>query len=359
MKKYLVLENGMSFCGEGFGFDKEATAEIVFATSMTGYIETLTDPSYTGQAVVQTFPLIGNYGIIPADFESGKIGASAYIVREHCIHPSNFRSEMTLDAFLYENGIPGLSGIDTRALTRILREHGTMNGCITKNPKHVDLKKISSFKIEKPVKKVSSKEISFCGTGNGKYKIAVWDFGTKQNIIRSLLARDCDVIMFPHNTKAEKMLSFSPDGILLTNGPGDPVDNTDAIKTLKRILPLKVPIMGICLGHQLLALANGFSTGKLPYGHRGANQPVREEGGNTYITSQNHGYAVINDSINKEIASELFVNVNDSTNEGLSYKNAPAFSVQFHPEACGGPHDTDFLFSRFINIVEGCKNAVK
>lgn len=350
MNKYLILENGMVFKGEGFGAPGDVTAEIVFTTAMTGYLETLTDKSYAGQAIVQTFPLIGNYGIIPEDVESNMIGTSAYIVREWCDHPSNFRSTRDLDTYLKSRGIVGLCKIDTRALTRVLREHGTMNGLITDNPSKVDLSLIKSYKCENPVSHVSTKKMYV--EGNGSHKIALLDFGMKENICRCLTDRDCTVYVFPSNSSVEDVLSINPDGIFLSNGPGDPQDNVEIIENVKKLLTYKYPMMGICLGHQLLALAHGFNTSKLKYGHRGANQPVRYlETGRTFISSQNHGYAVVNDSIDPAIAKPLFENVNDGTNEGLQYLNEPVFSVQFHPEACAGPKDTSFLFDQFINLL--------
>ncbi|MDP4132716.1 MAG: carbamoyl phosphate synthase small subunit [Bacillota bacterium] len=351
MNRYLILENGSIFKGKAFGADKEVIAEIVFTTAMTGYIETLTDKSYTGQAVVQTFPLIGNYGVISEDTESEKPRVSAYVVREWCEFPSNFRCEKTLDAYLKENDITGLYGIDTRALTKILREHGTMNGIITDNPK-VDLDKIKSYRICEPVAEVSTKEAFLVKSEKSRYTVAMLDFGKKDNILKSLLKRDCDVWVLPYNTSPEIVMKYKPDGIFLTNGPGDPSDNKEVIENLKKLSDEKIPTMGICLGHQLLALAHGFSTSKLKYGHRGANQPVKNlKTGNVYISSQNHGYAVVSESIDEKIADELFININDRTNEGLSYKNNLAFSVQFHPEACPGPKDTNFLFDDFINLM--------
>lgn len=351
MKKYLLLENGSVFTGEAFGAPGDVTAEIVFNTAMTGYMETLTDKSYTGQAIVQTFPLIGNYGVIPEDAESDSVSVSAYIVKEHCAVPSNFRSSGDLDSYLKRNGTVGLFGIDTRALTRILREYGTMNGIITDDLEKVSMEDVKRYRIINPVAEVSTKSIRKIGTG-GKYKIALLDFGVKENILRSLVKRDCEVTVLPWNTTAEEIKSLSPDGIFLTNGPGDPTDNIETIETLKALIPCGIPTMGICLGHQLLALANGFKTEKLKYGHRGANHPVRNpDTGRVYISSQNHGYAVVRGSVNPTIAKEMYVNSNDGTNEGLSYWNSPAFSVQFHPEACGGPQDTGFLFDEFIAML--------
>lgn len=355
MDKYLVLENGKVFKGEGFGADKDVIAEAVFTTSMTGYLETLTDPSYKGQAVVQTFPLIGNYGIITPDAESGMIGVSAYIVRELCEYPSNFRCETTIEDYLTKHDIPGIKGIDTRALTRILRESGTMNMMITSDLSHADPEKIKNFVIKDPVKEVTTSEVKvFEPEGDVKFNVAMIDCGTKLNIVRCLQARGCKVTMFPSSAKASDITAIDPDGLFLSNGPGDPTDNIDTIETLKALIPSKIPTMGICLGHQLLALAHGFTTEKLKYGHRGANHPViNKETGKIFITSQNHGYAVVDSSIDSNIAYPLFVNVNDGTNEGIRYKKEPAFSVQFHPEACGGPKDSELLFDEFIKLMEG------
>ena len=356
---YLILENGMVFKGKSFGAQGEIIGEAVFTTGMTGYLETLTDQSYFGQIVLQTFPLIGNYGIIPEDFESSSIGTSAYIVKNWCQDPSNFRSEGDLDTFLKERNIVGLYGVDTRAITKIIRESGVMNAKITNiEPTDTDLEEIKSYKIKDAVAGVSSKEVTHYKSDNSKYKVALMDFGMKENIKRELLAHGCDVTVFSHDSKTSDLLSINPDGIMLSNGPGDPAVNTDIIENLKEIMATGVPMFGICLGHQLLALANGFETDKLKYGHRGANQPVKDlQSGKVYITSQNHGYAVKSESIDKDIAQELFVNVNDRTCEGILYKKIPAFSVQFHPEASGGPLDTAFLFDRFINSMETYKNS--
>lgn len=355
MDKYLVLENGKVFKGEGFGADKDVIAEAVFTTSMTGYLETLTDPSYKGQAVVQTFPLIGNYGVITPDSESDMVGVSAYIVRETCEDPSNFRCETKIEDYLKKHDIPGIKGIDTRALTRILRESGTMNLMITSDPSKADLNKIKEYVIKDPVKEVCVKEAKvFEPEGDAEYNVAMIDCGTKLNIVRCLNKRGCKVTLFPADTSAKKILEIDPDGLFLSNGPGDPTDNVDTIETLKELIPSRIPTMGICLGHQLLALAHGFTTEKLHYGHRGANHPViNKETGKIFITSQNHGYAVVDSSIDSNIAYPLFVNVNDNTNEGIRYTKEPAFSVQFHPEACGGPKDTELLFDEFMKLMEG------
>ncbi len=359
-KAYLLLETGQVFVGEFFGASNEVTGEIVFTTGMTGYLETLTDLSYHGQIVLQTFPLIGNYGVIPSDFESEAIGPLAYIVKHPCQDPSNFRSEGDLDTFLRDKNITGLCGIDTRALTKIIRENGVLNGRITMTPPDsATLSDIANYKIENAVARVSVDTPKFYPAHNAKYKVALLDFGLKENIKRSLLRRGCDVWVLPHDTSPADVLRLAPDGIMLSNGPGDPAENGGIIDNLKALMQANVPIFGICLGHQLLALASGCRTHKLKYGHRGANQPVRNtQTGRVYITSQNHGYAVTSESISPEIADEWFVNVNDKTCEGLLYKHADAFSVQFHPEACGGPEDTAFLFDRFVERLEGRKYAL-
>ena len=356
---YLTLENGTTFEGQSFGAALETTGEIVFATGMTGYLETLSDPSYCGQIVLQTFPLIGNYGVIPDDFESDIVGPAAYIVKHPCQAPSNFRSEGTLDTFLRRKGIAGLCGIDTRALTRIIREHGVMNGRISpRKPTDSDLRTIKTYRIEQPVPKVSTKQRRLFPAQVRRHTVALLDFGAKRNIIRELNARGCDVWAFPCQSSMEEILSIAPCGIMLSNGPGDPADNTQIIQTLAKLMQTQIPIFGICLGHQLMALACGFQTHKLKYGHRGANQPAKDtQTGSVYITSQNHGYAVTSASIDKRIADEWFVNVNDRTCEGILYKNAPAFSVQFHPEAAAGPLDTAFLFDKFIQAMEVSDHA--
>jgi carbamoyl-phosphate synthase small subunit len=348
---YLVLENGKFFKGESFGQKREALAEIVFTTGTTGYLETLTDKSYFGQTVIQTFPLIGNYGVITPDFESETVAVSGYIVKEWCRTPSNFRSEGDLDAFLKSRDIPGICGLDTRALTKIIRENGVMNGKISFTP-DCDLQEIKNYKILNSIQNVSVKTSYELKSQNSKYKIAVLDFGLKRGILNELLKRGADVTVFPAETPPELLKSF--DGVMLTNGPGDPAENISIINNLKKLTAYKIPIFGICLGHQLLALARGFKTSKLKYGHRGANQPVKNPlTGRVYITTQNHGYAVISESVDKTVAEELFLNVNDRTNEGLLYKDYPAFSAQFHPEACAGPRDAAFLFDEFIDLVNG------
>ncbi|MBP5179904.1 MAG: carbamoyl phosphate synthase small subunit [Clostridiales bacterium] len=352
-KRYLVLQNGKVFEGEPLGANGEEISEIVFTTSMTAYLETLTDPSYKGQAVVQTFPLIGNYGIITPDKEGEMPRVSGYIVRTACDRPSNFRCEEQLDNYLKENNIIGLKGIDTRSLTRVLRECGTMNGMICDDPSHADLEKIKAYRITDPVSEVTIKQKKvYEPEGQKRAVVALIDYGVKYNIIRSLQKRGCEVHLFPSFATADEISEIEPDGLFLSNGPGDPEDNKQAIEVLKELRRRNYPTMGICLGHQLLALSHGFRTGKLKYGHRGSNHPVRnEETGKIYISSQNHGYEVLGESIDEAVAKELFVNVNDGTNEGIRYLNENAFSVQFHPEACGGPQDTEFLFDEFMKMM--------
>lgn len=328
-----------------------------FTTAMTGYLETLTDPSYYGQVVIQTFPLIGNYGVIPSDFESKVPSLRGYIVREWCQAPSNFRCEGDLDTFLKESDIPGIYGLDTRALTRIVREYGVLNCKIAYSGEvtEEELAEIKAYKIEQAVESTTISEKEEFKAENGDLNVVLMDFGAKHNIGRELVKRGCNVTVVPAHTTAEQIKAMNPDGIMLSNGPGDPSDNTAIIAELKKLCEYKIPTFGICLGHQLLALSQGAKTEKLKYGHRGANQPAKEvETGRVYITSQNHGYAVVSDSMpsNGEVS---FVNGNDNTCEGVKYNNMPAFSVQFHPEACGGPHDTAFLFDRFIDLMKNNK----
>lgn len=353
-KVYLTLENGRQFTGYAFGAQKEVVGELVFTTGMTGYIETLTDPSYYGQIVTQTFPLIGNYGMIEADTESKKPWVTAYIVREKCDEPSNFRCGGTIDDYLKKQGIPGIYGIDTRELTKIVREAGVMNAAITKKPLK-DLDEVRAYTIKNAVKSVTCGEIEYLGDPNG-IKVAVWDFGAKRNIMRELAKRGCYCMKVPSYYTAEQILALEPQGLMLTNGPGDPSENTEVIANIKKLAG-KLPIFGICLGHQLFALAMGGRTKKMKYGHRGSNQPVKNlDTGRVYISSQNHGYEVISSSV--EGGKLSFVNANDGTCEGFEYPELNAYTVQFHPEACGGPMDASFLFDKFIlNIKEGRYHA--
>lgn len=410
MKAFLLLEDGTVFEGTHIGADKDVISEIVFNTSMAGYLEVLTDPSYAGQAVCMTYPLIGNYGVCREDMESRQPWPDGFIVRELSRIPSNFRSDMSLQQFLEENGVPGIAGIDTRALTRILREKGTMNGMITTN-EHYDMEEIiprlKEYTTGKVVEKVTctekytltpsaeladngpvsgsavfdkeayeagKKEMrpSMVRSLNGKgLKVALLDFGAKANIAHSLAQRGCEVTVYPAWTKAEEIIAAAPDGIMLSNGPGDPKECTDIIAEVKKLYDTDIPIFAICLGHQLMALATGADTHKLKYGHRGGNHPVKDLAtGRVYISSQNHGYVVDTDKLDPNVAVPAFVNVNDGTNEGLAYTGKNIFTVQYHPEACPGPQDSGYLFDRFIDMMrnpeemrnkpvrkEGCANA--
>lgn len=391
MKAFLILEDGTVFEGTHIGADKEIISEIVFNTSMAGYLEVLTDPSYAGQAVCMTYPLIGNYGICREDMESKKIWPDAFIVRELSRIPSNFRCDASIQEILAEYDVPGIAGIDTRALTKILREKGTMNGCITTNADYVMeeiQKRLKAYDMGNVVDIVTcqekytlkgTRELSENGplsgsaryTGkkekrpslvkelNGKGKrVALLDLGAKDNIARSLAARGCDVTVYPARTSAQEILSDKPDGIMLSNGPGDPKVCTEVIENVKKLYESDTPIFAICLGHQLMALATGADTFKMKYGHRGGNHPVKDLAtGRVYISSQNHGYVVDTDKLDPKVAVPAFVNVNDGTNEGLSYVGKKIFTVQYHPEACPGPQDSGYLFDRFIKMMEVDENA--
>lgn len=354
MKAFLILEDGTVFNGTSIGSTREVISEIVFNTSMTGYLEVLTDPSYAGQAVTMTYPLIGNYGICYKDMESLKAWPDGYIVRELSRMPSNFRCEDPIQKFLIDNDIPGIAGVDTRALTKVLREKGTMNGMITTNENYnLDeiLPKIKEYKVTGVVDKVTCSEKKVL-KGDGP-RVALYDFGAKNNIARSLNSRGCEVTIYPARTPAEEVLKTNPDGIMLSNGPGDPKECVSEIEEIKKLYNSDVPIFAICLGHQLMALATGADTHKLKYGHRGANHPVKDlKTGKVYISSQNHGYVVDETTLNPEIARSAFENVNDKTNEGLEYIGKNIFTVQFHPEACAGPQDTAYLFDRFMDMMK-------
>ena len=354
MKAYLILEDGTVFEGTSIGSSREVISEIVFNTSMTGYLEILTDPSYCGQSVVMTYPLIGNYGVCYEDMEDPESYVDGYIVREISNSPSNFRSEDKLEKFLVDHDIAGIQGIDTRALTKRLRNYGTMNGMITTNGSY-DLEevkeRIKAYKVTGVVLKTTTKE-KYVLPGTGK-KVALMDFGAKKNIARELNKRGCEVTVYPADTPAEEVLKTNPDGIMLSNGPGDPAENTEIIKEVRKFYESDIPVFAICLGHQLMALATGANTYKLKYGHRGGNHPVKDlETGRVYISSQNHGYAVDEHSLDPKVAVQAFVNVNDKTNEGLKYVGKNIFTVQYHPEACPGPQDSGYLFDRFIRMME-------
>ena len=354
-KAYLVLNNGAVFEGRRIGAEGDAVGELVFTTGMVGYLETLTDPSYAGQIVMQTFPLIGNYGVIEEDFE-GECAVKGYVVRELCDEPSNFRSEYKLDEFLKKKGVCGICGVDTRQITRIIREEGVMNAKICDEiPENLD--DIRTYEVKDVVRQVSCKEKKlYPAVGGKKYSVTLIDYGVKRNIIRCLCSRGCEVSLVPYDTTAEDILASGPDGVMLSNGPGDPAENVFCIEQIKKLLG-KIPVFGICLGHQLTALAMGGKTVKLKYGHRGGNQPVREVNGcRTYISSQNHSYAVESSSLEGKGVLSL-INANDGTCEGMDYPGLNCFTVQFHPEACSGPKDTAFLFDRFIAMMGGKADA--
>lgn len=347
MVGYLVLENGEIFEGERIGYNTDTACEVVFNTSMVGYIEAFTDPSYVGQGIVMAYPLIGNYGVMPEDYESEGIWAKAVFVHEIAEFESNFRAKFNLDKFLRDYKIPGLTNINTRKLVRMLRDVGTMKGYVTSNISNLDeiMEKIKEYKIENAIEKVTSKEIKVYGKGKDK-KVAVLDCGVRHDLINSLLKRGVEVTVFPANTPAEKIIEMNPDGILLSNGPGNPKKCEFQIKTVKKLYETNIPIFGVALGHQFMALATGARIDKLKYGHRGANHPVKDlKIDRVYITSQNHGYAVAADSIDKNIAEISHVNLNDESVEGLRYKNKKIFTIQFYPE------DADYIYDEFIEML--------
>lgn len=362
MERYLIMKDGTVFTGTAIGAEGTVMGEAVFTTAMCGYLLTLSDPSYYGQIITQTFPLIGNYGAIESDAESDKPFLFGYIVRELCDVGSNYRKESELDEYLKKYNIVGIAGIDTRALTRKIRNMGVMNAMITDSLKDLPQKisALKKYKVKGAVEHTSCTSVTEVNPidAEHKYRVVLYDFGAKRNIERMLIKYGCSVIRVPYDTSAETVLSYSPDGIMLSNGGGDPADNVGVIEELKKLNEKKLPTFGICLGHQLLALSYGAKTVKLKYGHRGGNQPVKDLlTGKTYITSQNHGYAVKADSLDGSIGKVRFINANDKTVEGIDYTCAPAFSVQFHPEACGGPKDTELLFKRFVDLMEEKRNA--
>ena len=349
-KAYLILEDGSVFEGERFGAPADATGELVFNTGVVGYIEMLTDPSYYGQIIMQTFPQSGNYGIIEEDFE-GECNVKGFVARDWCRQPSNFRSQYTLDEFLKKHGVPGLCGVDTRAITQRIRDHGVMNAMICDRVPD-DLSALKAYAVTGGVAATSARQTAlYPPVGEKVCDVTLVDYGTKRNIIRELQSRGCAVKVVPADTSAEAILADHPDGVMLSNGPGDPAENTACIAEIKKLLG-RVPLFGLCLGHQMMALAAGGRTVKLKYGHRGGNQPVIDlQTGHTYITSQNHGYAVVSDSL--PVGQLRWINANDDTCEGVDYPEWRAFSVQFHPEACAGPRDTSVLFDRFIRLMKG------
>ena len=390
------------FRGFSFGFDKAVAGEVVFNTAMTGYPESLTDPSYAGQLMVLTYPLVGNYGVppfsieengLPTFMESEKIHAEAIIVSDYSEEYSHWNAVESLGDWLKREKIPGITGIDTRALTKILREKGTMNGMITTNEAYdlnEVLPKLKAYTTGKVVEKVTCKEKYVVNpttdlaqngplSGAARFdkeayekgvrepkpalvtelsgqglKVALLDLGAKRNIARSLAERGCEVTVYPAGTPAQEIIDDNPDGIMLSNGPGDPKECTGVIAEIKKLYDTEIPIFAICLGHQLMALATGADTHKMKYGHRGGNHPVKDlMTGRVYISSQNHGYVVDTDKLDPSVAVPAFINVNDGTNEGLSYTGKNIFTVQFHPEACPGPQDSGYLFDRFIHMMRG------
>lgn len=356
-KAYLLLADGTILEGIHFGVKGTAIGEVVFTTGMTAYQETMTDPSYYGQLVIQTFPLIGNYGVNEADNESDRSYIRGYIVREWCNTPSNFRMEGDVNSFLEEQNIIGIHSIDTRSLTRKIREYGVMNGAITTEDVYAQkdalLEQIRAYTVKNAICSVTGDKKRVYSNPNPKYRVALFDFGYKRNIRNELVARGCEVTVLPALTSAEEVKAMAPDGIMLSNGPGDPTENQAVIDNVRAVAELGIPIFGICLGHQLLALSQGARTEKLKYGHRGANQPVIDlQSGRTYVTSQNHGYAVVGDSLDPSIGTISHVNANDHTCEGIRYHKINAFTVQFHPEAHGGPLDTAYLFDEFLAGME-------
>lgn len=348
----------MVFSGEWIGYHRESIFEVVFNTSMSGYMETLTDPSYVGQGIVFTYPLIGNYGTVRADTESSKVWVGGIIVHELADFSSNFRKEDNLNDFLIQHKVPGLQGVNTRQLTKVLRDAGVMRGKICNKATNIKaiVKEIKNYRPADPVSLVTSKKI--ITKGEGKIKIALMDFGVKGNIVKSLLDNGLKVTFFPATASYKDIMKIKPDGIVLSNGPGDPQDNKKAIKTIKQLYETDIPILGICLGHQLLALATGASTKKLKYGHRGPNHPAKYlKNGRVYITSQNHGYYIDEKTLNYKIAKVTYRNVNDQTIEGLKYLDKKIVTVQFHPEACAGPQDTAYIFKDFIKTIMEIKHA--
>ena len=356
MKAYLILEDGHVFEGEHFGAIKEVISEFVFNTSMSGYVEVLTDPSYKGQSVIMTYPLIGNYGVCLEDQESLKPHVSGFVVNELARLGSHFRKNIDLNDYLIKNDIPGIKGIDTRYLTKLIRNYGCMNGMITVHEYKVEeaLDKIKEFKVSQVVEAVTCEEAYT--VGSGEKKVALYDLGTKKNIIDELVKRDCEVTVYPASTKAETILEGHYDGIMLSNGPGDPSECKDIINEIKLLAKSGIPIFAICLGHQLMALAHGFHTEKMKYGHHGANHPVKDlNTDKVYISTQNHNYMI--KDVDETKAKVWFRNVNDGTIEGLEYLNENIKTVQFHPEACAGPVDTNDLFDSFIEMMGGKDNA--
>ena len=363
-KAYLLLADGTLFEGSHVGAEGAKIAEIVFNTGMAGYQEVLTDPSYYGQTVCMTYPLVGNYGLNAEDFESRKCWVSGFIMREACAYPSNWRSDRSLDEYLKAENVIGLAGIDTRRLTRLLRSSGVMNGILYTEghePDETMIEEMKHYQVTDAVKSVTIDEpVIYPADGEQKRRVALLDFGVKQNIQRELCARGCEVTVLPALTEPEHIVNGGYDGIMLSNGPGDPAENVEIIENLKVLISSGLPIFGICLGHQLMSLAIGAKTEKLKYGHRGVNHPVKDLAKDrTYITSQNHGYAVVADTVDPEIARVSHINLNDQTCEGVEHIHAPIFTVQYHPEVHPGPQDTSYLFDQFIDLMDEKKGGAQ
>lgn len=355
-KAYLLLENGMVFEGEGFGAAGTRVGELVFTTGMTGCAESLTDPSYRGQLITFTFPMLGNYGICYEDRESPHIHARGVVVREYCPSPSNFRAEVDVDTFLREEGVCGICGVDTRRITQLIRTKGVMNAAVTDaEPDDALLELVRANRVTGVVDEVTVKEpLLLAPRGEARYSVALLDYGYKRSIADCLTARGCAVTLYPARTPAEQIIAAGHDGVMLSNGPGDPADNTEIIKEVRKLYDSDLPLFAVCLGHQLLALATGAETRKMRFGHRGGNHPVKDlEHGRAYITSQNHGYVVTAESVDPAVAEVSHVNVNEGSVEGLKYKRPNCFTVQFHPEASPGPMDTEYLFDRFVDNMKG------
>ena len=364
MKATLILANGSVFHGQSIGAPGDRVCEMVFNTSMTGYQEILTDPSYAGQGIVMSYPLMGNYGVNHEDEESQRPWAEALVVRHLAHRGSNFRCEGDLDSYLKKYGIAGIQGVDTRALTRILRSKGTMNGMITcAEHFHVEeyLEHIRAYRVSGTVEQVTRTQAQvYPAVETQRLRVALMDFGVKQNMVRCLQDRGCQVTVFPAHTPARTILEGGFDGVMLSNGPGDPADNVEIIREVRALYDSDIPLFAVCLGHQLLALATGASTRKMTFGHRGGNHPVRDvAAGRAFITSQNHGYVVTRDSVDPAVAEISHVNVNEGSVEGLRYRRPNCFTVQFHPEAAPGPRDTEDLFDRFVDMMLDRRGGVR
>lgn len=360
-KAYLVLQNGSVYEGLSFGAKAETVGEVVFTTGMVGYHSSLSDKCYEGQIVVQTFPIIGNYGIINENFEGDRAVPSAYVVKEYCYEPSNFRCEGKIEDYLLAQGIPGIYGIDTRALTKEIRENGVMNAKLvyTKEAAEEAAKDVNgelkNYKITGAVEKTGAKENTVIpANGDVKGKAAIIDLGVKKSVIKALTERGIEVVLCKPTISAAEISGLGVKGVLISEGPGDPAENVQTIENVKEIIALGIPVYGLGLGHQILALANGFKTAKMKFGHRGASQPVKDiAAGRVYITVQNHGYEVLSESVDKNIADVRFVNINDNTCEGIEYKNIDAKSLQFEPDTFGGALDTAWFYDEFAKKVGG------